>query len=477
MKSSEFRQWLHRAADWTVDYRSSLRDKPVRAPAQPGDILAQLPAAPPENAEPFETIFNDFEQIIEPGMTHWQHPRFFAYFPSNAAPPAVIAEQLAGAIAAQGMLWQTSPALTELEISMVDWLRQAVGLPAEFKGSLQDTASSATLCAVLTMREKALQWQGNEQGLSGQAAVRIYASGQTHSSIDRAIWISGIGQQNLVRVATDQAHPWPVDVAAMRAAIQADRKAGLLPAGIIACVGGTSIGACDDLDGLAKLAREEGLFLHVDAAWAGSAMICEEYRPLWHGIEHADSVVFNPHKWLGTPMECSAHFVRDPSLLVRTLAIQPEYLKTQGKDGLVNFSEWSVTLGRRFRALKLWFLIRHYGLSGLREMIRNHVQWAQALAQRIADEPDFELTSQPVLSLFSFRYRPADRALDEASLNTLNERLLAAINDDGRTYLTQTRIGERYVIRFQVGPFETTEQDIEDAWQAVVSLARGIGPA
>ncbi|MFK7962513.1 MAG: aspartate aminotransferase family protein [Burkholderiaceae bacterium] len=476
MKTSEFRQWLHRAADWTVDYRTGLREKPVRASSQPGDILARLPGQPPEDAEPFEQIFQDFEQVIEPGMTHWQHPRFFAYFPSNAAPPAVIAEQLAGAIAAQGMLWQTSPALTELEIGMVDWLRQAIGLPVAFKGSLQDTASSATLCAVLTMREKALQWQGNVQGLAGQQAVRIYASGQTHSSIDRAIWISGIGQQNLVRVSADESHPWPVDVDAMRAAIQADRQAGLLPAGIIGCVGGTSIGACDDLDALASLAQEEGLMLHIDAAWAGSAMICEEYRSLWRGIERADSIVFNPHKWLGTPMECSAHFVRDPSLLVKTLAIQPEYLKTQGKDGLVNFSEWSVTLGRRFRALKLWFLIRHYGLSGLRQMIRQHVTWAQALAKQIDAEPDFELTSSPVLSLFSFRYRPVDQALGEQALNALNERLLSAINDDGRTYLTQTRIGERYVIRFQVGPFETTEQDIQEAWQAVASIARSMPP-
>ncbi len=471
---------MHRAADWSADYREQLPQQPVRAQVQPGEVLAALAATPPEQPESFESIFSDFESIIPDAMTHWQHPRFFAYFPSNAAPPAVIAEQLAGAIAAQGMLWQTSPALTELEIQMVAWLAQATGLPDRFKGVLQDTASTATLCAVLTMRERALQWQGNQKGLAGQARIRIYASTQTHSSIDRAMWISGIGQDNLVKIPAARTHPWPIDIAAARQAIRADRAAGLIPAGIIGCVGGTSIGGSDDIAALAQLAREEDLYLHVDAAWAGSAMICPEFRDLWAGVEHADSIVFNPHKWLGVPMECSAHFVADPDSLVRTLAIQPDYLKTHGQDGLVNFSEWSVTLGRRFRALKLWFLIRHYGLSGLREMIRNHVRWSQALAGQIASQPDFELSSEPVLSLFSFRYRPArfgapGEPLSEsacAELNQLNLQLLEAINSDGRTYLTQTRLDQHLVIRFQVGPFECTESDVQQAWSAVAELAR-----
>lgn len=480
MDSEQFRHWLHKAADWCADYRAGLSKRPVRAQVEPGEVIAALATEPPEQPEPFEQIFSDFERIIPDGMTHWQHPRFFAYFPSNAAPPAVIAEQLAGALAAQGMLWQTSPALTELEIRMVDWLGQACGLPADFKGVLQDTASTATLCAVLTMRERALQWQGNQKGLAGQQAVRVYASAHTHSSIDRALWISGIGQDNLVKIPSAQAHPWPVDVDAMRAAIKQDREAGLLPAGIIGCVGGTSIGGCDDIAALAALAREEDLYFHVDAAWAGSAMICPEFRSLWAGVGEADSIVFNPHKWLGVPMECSAHFVRDPDSLVRTLAIQPEFLKTHGKDGLVNFSEWSVTLGRRFRALKLWFLIRHYGLTGLRTMIRQHVEWAQSLARSIAAEPDFEITSEPMLSLFSFRYRPAKfglpgEPLDPAlrvELSDLNQQLLEAINNDGRTYLTQTKIDQDLVIRFQVGPFETTQADVQVAWQAVSELAR-----
>ncbi|MEZ5650826.1 MAG: pyridoxal-dependent decarboxylase [Burkholderiaceae bacterium] len=477
MNNDDFRRWSHAASDWAADYHASLRERPVRAQVTPGEIAAQIATAPPERGEPFERIFADFERIIPAGMTHWQHPRFFAYFPSNAALEAIVAEQLAGAMAAQGMLWQTSPALTELETRMTDWLRQAVGLPDGFHGVLQDTASMATLCAMLCMRERALDGQGNRAGLAGGPRIRIYASEQTHSSIDKATWLAGIGQDNLVRVASAGAHPWAVDVDAMAAAIRADRAAGYRPAGIVGCVGGTSIGACDDIAALVRLARDEDLYLHVDAAWAGSAMICPEFRPLWQGIDGADSVVFNPHKWLGVPMECSAHFVRDPELLVGTLAIQPEYLKTHGKDGLINYSEWSVTLGRRFRALKLWFLLRAQGLEGLRTRIRHHVQWAQALARRVADTPGFELVTEPVLSLFSFRLR----AVGCDDLDELNLELLTRVNDDGRTYLTQTRARNLLAIRFQAGPFETTEADVQAAFDVVVELAdrllaeRGLG--
>ncbi len=372
------------------------------------------------------------------------------------------------------MLWQTSPAVTELEQRMVDWLRQAVGLPDAFSGVLQDTASSTTLCAVLTMREIALGWGGNRDGLAAHPAVRIYTSPHAHSSVEKACWIAGIGARNLVQVPVRGGDPrLGLDPGALEAAIAADRRAGMLPAGIVACVGATSVGASDPLRELAAIARREGLYLHVDAAWAGSAMICPEFRDLWDGIEAADSIVFNPHKWLGVPMECSAHFVRDPETLVRTLAIQPEYLKTHGRDGIVNFSEWSVQLWRRFRALKLWFLLRAYGLEGLRARIRDHVAWAGELAASIAAEPDFELASPPVLSLFSFRWRPAAVSSPEA-LDALNQELLDAVNDDGTTYLTATRLDGRLVIRFQVGPFDTTRDDVDQAWRAVARIARAL---
>lgn len=471
MENNEFRHWSLKAAEWGADYRESLRERPVRAQTQPGEVAAQIAPSPPEMAEPMEKIFADFEQTILPGMTHWQHPRFFAYFPANAAPVSVVAEYLVTVMAAQCMLWQTSPAATELETRVIDWLRQALGLPDGFSGVIQDSASSATLAAVLSMRERALEWQGNKQGLSGQRQIRIYSSDQVHTSIDRAIWVSGVGEDNLVRIPAGGRFR-AMDTTALEAAIVADKERGFLPAGIIACVGGTSVGGTDDIAAVAAVAKRHGLYVHVDAAWAGSAMICPEFRHFWAGIDDVDSIVFNPHKWLGAQFDCSVQFVRDPDVLVKTLAIKPEYLKTHGKDGIINYSEWSVPLGRRFRALKLWFLLRAHGLGGLREMIRNHVTWAAALAARLGKEPGFEIVTEPMLSLFSFRHVPEGAAdLDQHNLDFVN-----AINDDGRIYLTQTRVDGRMAIRFQVGQFETNEHDVDTAFDVIAGMAKTLKP-
>jgi aromatic-L-amino-acid/L-tryptophan decarboxylase len=467
MNGNEFRNWSQKAAAWGADYREGLRDLPVRAQTKPGAIFNAVPSEAPEAPELMENIFADFERIILPGITHWQHPRFFAYFPANAAPASVIAEQLISTMAAQCMLWQTSPAATELETRVLDWLRRALGLPDGFSGVIQDSASSATLAAVLVMRERALNFAGNRQGLSGQKPLRIYCSGHVHTSIDRAIWIAGVGDDNLVRIpVTGQ---WRgLDLAALEAAIVADKQAGLLSAGIIASVGGTSVGGTDDITGVCDIARRHGLYVHVDAAWAGSAMICPEFRHFWRGVENADSVVFNPHKWLGANFDCSAHFLRDPDSLVRTLAIRPEFLKTHGRDGVIDYSEWSVPLGRRFRALKIWFLLRAYGLEHLRNMIRNHVRWSERLAKRLAAVPSFRIATGPMLSLFSFRHEPKHVGdLDEHNL-----RLLNAINDDGRIYLTQTKVDGQSVIRFQAGSFDMTEADADTAFDVIVEIAQ-----
>jgi aromatic-L-amino-acid decarboxylase len=469
MNKDDFRAWSIRAAEWGADYRDTLRDRPVRPLVQPGDVFKSIEVSPPEAAEPMDAIFADFEQKILPGMTHWQHPRFFAYFPANAAPVSVVAEYLVSAMAAQCMLWQTSPAATELETRTVDWMRQALGLPDGFSGVIQDSASSATLAAVLTMRERALDWQGNKQGLAGQAKPRIYSSDQVHTSIDRAIWVAGIGEDNLVRIPVGGRFR-AMDTVALEAAIVSDREAGMLPAGIIACVGGTSTGGTDDIAAVADVARRHGLYLHVDAAWAGSAMICPEYRHFWTGVDQADSIVFNPHKWLGAQFDCSIQFLRDPESHVKTLAIKPDYLKTHGHDGILNYSEWSVPLGRRFRALKLWFLLRAHGLEGLRAMIRNHVAWSEHLAARLGREADFEVVTEPMLSLFSFRHLAAA----EVDADEHNLRLVNAINDDGRIYLTQTRVDGRVAIRFQVGQFEVTEADIDAAFTVITEIARGM---
>ena len=469
MKWDEFSDWGRRVADWTQNYHQTVGDRPVRANTEPGEILNALPATPPEGGEGMEAIFADFENIVMPGITHWQHPRFFAYFNSNASAPSVLAEFLASAIAPQCMLWQTSPAATEMETRMMDWLRQALDLPEPFQGVIQDSASSATLAAVLTMREKALNWQGNSQGLFGQKTLRIYCSAEVHTSVDRAIWVAGIGQQNLIRVPIKG--DWRgMDPAALEAAIEADIAAGHQPAGVILCVGGTGTGATDPIDQILTVAEKYGLYTHVDAAWAGSAMICPEYRSYWPGIERADSIVFNPHKWLGVQFDCSAHFLKNPGDLVQTLAISPEYLKTHGKDGIINYSEWSVPLGRRFRALKIWFLIRTYGLEGLRARLRNHVNWSLKLHEKLMLEPDFEGVTQPMYSLWTFRYAPAG----VEDLDDLNLRLVNAINDDGRIYLTQTRVDGDLVIRFQAGQFETTEADVMMAYDVITEIAKGL---
>lgn len=469
VNKDDFRNWSRRAADWGADYRETLGERPVRSRSAPGEVAAQIARTPPEAPEQIDAIFADFERSIVPGMTHWQHPRFFAYFPANAAEISVIAEYLVTAMGAQCMLWQTSPAATELETVVLDWLRQALGLPEGFTGVIQDSASSATLAAVLTMRERALDWDGNRNGLSGHPSIRVYASNEVHSSIDRAIWISGIGSENLIRVPTSGPQR-ALDASALDSLIQQDKDAGHLPAGIIPCIGGTSVGGTDDIAAVCAVARKHGLYVHVDAAWAGSAMICPEHRHFWAGVEEADSIVFNPHKWLGASFDCSAHFLRDPDSLVKTLAIQPEFLKTHGKDHVINYSEWSIPLGRRFRALKIWFLIRAHGLEGLRSMIRNHVNWSEKLAQKIAAAPDFELVTNPMLSLFSFRYAPSG----VTDLDDLNQRLVNTINDDGRIYLTQTRVDGKLVIRFQVGQFETSEQDVLFAYDVIRDCANSL---
>lgn len=469
MNWNDFAKWGAHISDWARGYHTTLRDRPVRAQTAPGDILAQLPAQAPTQGDDMADVFKDFERIVLPGITHWQHPRFFAYFPANATPPSMLADYLATVIAPQCMLWQTSPAATEMETRMLQWLRQSLGLANQFEGVIQDSASTATLAAVLTMRERALNWQGNEDGLSGLDQLRIYCSEEVHTSVDRAIWISGVGQANLRRIPT-HGPLRSMQPEALDAAIQEDIANGLKPAGIVACVGGTGTGGCDDVSAVCDIATKYGLYVHVDAAWAGAAMICPEFRHLWDGVDKADSIVFNPHKWLGMQFDCSAHFVKNPEDLVRTLAIRPEYLKTHGQDGIVNYSEWSVPLGRRFRALKIWFVLRVYGVEGLQQMIRNHVAWAEELHGLIKADPAFEIVTAPVLSLFTFRYAPAGHT----DLDDLNLRLVEAINDDGRIYITQTRTSGKLVIRFQAGQVDATHEDVMLAFEVIKEIAESL---
>ncbi|MEM7241185.1 MAG: pyridoxal-dependent decarboxylase [Pseudomonadota bacterium] len=463
MDKADFRKWSDKANDWIEQYFDTLADQPVRAQTKPGEIAARLPKSPPDAAEPMEKILDDFAAIIPGGITHWQHPRFFAYFTANAAPVSMIAEQITNAVAANCMLWQTSPAATELEQVMVDWMRDAVGLPAGYVGVIQDSASSATLSAILTMRERSQNFEGNKIGYAGAAPARIYCSAQVHSSIDKACWIAGIGQDNLVKIETDDTYGMRADL--LKAAIEADIANGFKPAGLVLCTGGTSIGASDALPPLLEIAREYGLYTHLDAAWAGSAMICPEFRAIWEGVEDCDSIVFNPHKWLGANFDCSIQFLKDPTAQIRTLGIKPTYLLSENEDKIVNFSEWTVPLGRRFRALKIWFLIRAHGLDGLREMIRNHVAWAQELEAKIDALPDFKVVTKSRWSLFTFQYCPKGQDANDAT-----QQLLARINEDGRIYLTQTSIDGHYVIRFACGTFDCAREDVMSVFDVLEDL-------
>lgn len=466
MEKSDYKKWAERAAAWGQAYLDRVQDLPVRPNVTPGDTARHIPTAPPEQAEDMEKIFADFEELIPPGITHWQHPRFFAYFPANASPASIVAEQLTAVIAAQCMLWQTSPAATELERVMLRWMRQALGLSDHFSGVIQDSATSSTLSAVLTMREKATNWESNASGLQSQAGpMRIYATTQTHSSVEKAVMVAGIGRENIVRVDTDE--NWGIDPEALETAIKVDIEAGNRPVGLILCVGGTSIGAFDPIAAPTKIAHKYGLYVHVDAAWAGAAMICPEFQTLWDGVNTVDSVVINAHKWFGVNFDCSLHYLAKPHDQVKTVGLRPDYLETLGANDIVNYSEWTVPLGRRFRALKLWFTLRAYGLEGLRARMRNHVSWAAELFQKLDDHPAFTITSPCHLSLFTFQYTPPGKDPEKAT-----EELLMRVNDDGRIYLTQTRHDGKFVIRFQAGHFDCTRDDVMSAYTVLCDLSQ-----
>lgn len=463
MKYSDLQKWSGEAAKWADEYFSNLDDQPVRSQVKPGDIKALLPENPPENPEDMEMIFKDFREIIPPGITHWQHPRFFAYFVSNASPASIIAEQLVNYMATNSMLWQTSPAATELEERMIEWFGHAFGLQSGYSGLIQDTASSATLAAVLTMREKALNWEGLDRGLRHSPQLRIYASKENHSSIEKAVKLSGIGFDNL-RFPNNLPNR-SIDPEHLRYLILEDIDAGYQPAGLVLCVGGTATGAIDNLVEPIHIAREFDLYTHVDAAWAGSAMVCPEFRHLWKGVEGADSIVVNPHKWLGMQLECTIHFLADPILQSKTVGLRPDYLRTRGEDRISNLSELAIVLGRRFRALKVWFTIRAYGLSGLRELIRNHVKWTRELEKKFRSDNEFEMAFSSPLALFGFRFNPP--GMDS---EMVTNRLFERINDDGRIYLTQAKIDGKTTIRFTCGTYSTTREDVLMAYDVVREL-------
>lgn len=474
MELSEFRTQAHKMVDWMADYLENVEDFPVRSQVKPGEIKSSLPDHPPQLGESMDLIFDDFKNIVIPGMTHWQHPNFFAYFSANSSPPSLLAEMLTSTLGAQCMLWQTSPAASEMEDQVTEWLRQMMNLPESFRGVIQDSATSATLVALLTAREQATDWAANESGLCelGRTGtgLAVYCSEEAHSSIEKGLKVAGYGRNSLRKIHTDT--DLAMDATHLREVIQQDLDQGIKPAAVVASIGGTSVGAVDDLEQVGKVCKEFAIWLHVDAAWAGSAMILPELQHHLVGAEYVDSLVFNPHKWLLTNFDCSVYFVRDPQALEKTLALVPEYLKSPEGRAVTDYQNWSVPLGRRFRALKLWFVIRSYGVEGLQAILRNHLQLASDLYATVSAEPDFELLSPLRFTLFSFRYKPQD--VDEDVLDTLNEKLVNSINDRGNIYITQTRVKGTYAIRFTIGQTYTQERHVENAWKEICTVARDL---
>ncbi|MHC1708510.1 MAG: aspartate aminotransferase family protein [Bacteroidales bacterium] len=471
MTSSEFRQSLHEFSEWIADYFEETGKYPVISNVKPGDIKNKLPLDPPFSGEPIEEIFRDFEQQILPGITHWQHPSFFAYFPASRSEPSVLAEMLTAALGAQCMVWYTSPAAEELEERMMDWIRDMMGLPQNFSGVIQDSASTATLVSLLTAREKATDFSINSHGFSGQERFRVYASTQAHSSVDKAIRISGIGYDNLIKIPVNE--NFEMDAGALEKSILRDLEAGYKPLAVVATFGTTSSTAIDPLAEIGRITQKYNIWYHVDAAFGGAALILPEYQQLAKGIEIADTIVFNPHKWLFTNFDCTVYLVKNKEVLINTFSIMPEYLKTPEDRMVNNYRDWGIPLGRRFRALKLWFVIRNYGLLGLQEKLRNHITWANWFAQQVLVSKDFELLAPLSFNLVCFRYHPGG-TMKEEQLNEINKTLLTLLNQSGEIFLTHTSLNGKFTLRLVGGNSSVTEDSIKNAWNLISVTARNL---
>ena len=462
MTPDEFRRYGHAVVDWIADYHARIESFPVLSQAKPGEIRASLPPNPPTHGEPFDALLKDVENLILPGITHWQSPNFFAYFPSNASGPGILGDLLSSGLGVQGMLWSTSPACTELETHVLDWLVTMLGLPEKFLSSstgggvIQDTASSAALCALLAARERVTNYTSNKKGCDGR--IVAYVSTQTHSSLQKAAMIAGIGVDHLRAIDVDENFAMRPDALARQ--IEADKHDGLLPCLACATVGTTSSNAMDPIPEIAKVCRQHNLWLHVDAAMSGTAALCPEFRPLQNGVELADSYNFNPHKWMFTNFDCSCFWVADRKALIQTLSILPEYLRNQATESgaVIDYRDWHIQLGRRFRSLKLWFVIRHYGVEGLQHHIRRHVELAQQFAEWVRNDDDFELAAPVPLNLVCFRHKAGD---------TANQTIMDRLNHSGDLFLTHTKLNGKLTLRLCVGQTNTQARHVEHAWRRI----------
>lgn len=473
MSPEEFRHYGHKAVDWIADYWAGIESLPVLSQAYPGEVRAALPKHPPEHPEPFSALLEDLDHVILPGITHWQHPRFFGYFPANSSGPAVLGELLCAGLGVQGMLWLTSPACTELEQHVLDWLAELLGLPAHFQstgtggGVIQDSASSATLVALVAALHRVSGGLARKHGVRGR--YTLYASTEAHSSVTKAAILAGLGE-DAVRLLPIDRRSGGLEPGALTQAIQDDRAVGLEPALVVATVGTTSTTAIDPLRDIGEICSREGLWLHVDAAYAGVSAICPELRWINDGIEYADSYATNPHKWLLTNFDCGAFWVRDKAALVDALSIHPEYLRNSASESgtVIDYRDWQVPIGRRFRALKLWAVIRWYGAQGLRDYIRNQISLAAQFAVLVRQDERFEIPTPHPLALVTFRLYGNGDGVD---LDVQNMALLNAVNDSGRLFMTHSKVGGRVTLRLCVGSPMTERRHVEEAWSVICEAA------
>lgn len=464
MDSDTFREQAHKLVDWMADYLDEVENYPVKSQVEPREIFSSLPDKAPHEGESFDVLFKDFQDIILPGITHWQSPSFFAYFPANSSRISVLAEMLTATIGAQCMSWVTSPAATELEERVMEWLREMIGLPPVFQaGVIQDTASTATLCSLLTAREQVTNYSTNESGLYKQKQLIVYCSTETHSSIEKDVKIIGLGKENLRKIPVDDKYAMIPE--RLEEVIQQDLERGYQPMAVVVAIGTTGSTAIDPLKEICRIARIHNLWVHVDAALAGTALVLPHLRWMVEGVDQADSFVFNPHKWMFTNFDCSAYFVKDPEALVRTFEILPEYLKTKSQ-GVKNYRDWGVQLGRRFRALKLWWVIRSYGVRGIQEKVQLHLDLASWVRKQVEEDPEFELLAPTPLNTVSFRFCPPT-VQDEDQLNQLNEELMERVNKTGKIYITHTKLANKFTLRFVVGQTEVQERHVVAGWELI----------
>ncbi len=458
IEKKDFFDFAPKIISWIDRYFKNLESFPVKSQVHPEEIYKQLPTNPPNQSESLDDILDDLDKIILPGITHWQHPNFHAYFPANSSIESLFAEFITAAIGAQCMIWDTSPAAAELEKRVLNWLRDEMKIPNHFEGVIQDTASTATLSAIITAREVVTDFEANENGVPSN--LRVYCSTQTHSSVEKAVKIAGIGRKNIVKIKVDEKYRLIPEE--LEQAIQQDISEGKIPCCVIASIGTTSTVAVDPLYEIGKICQKYKVWLHVDAAYLGTALLLEEYQWMNRGIEMADSFVFNPHKWLFTNFDCTAYYVKDVNLLLQTFEVLPEYLKTKTR-GIVNdYRDWGIPLGRRFRALKLWFVIRSYGMEGIREKLRHHISLNSYFASKIESSPHFELMMPPFATFTGFRFRP--NGIDDLEkLNQINKDFLNSINRKGQLYLSHTKVNDQFLIRMIIAQTYVNQHHVNKA--------------